>query len=358
MGYRIKCLSTGLILFVFANQVFGQEIQVSKNLVLNRLSENCYQHTQKGNNGLVYINQGKAAIVSTPDSDIETQNLIDWVRNEQHAEIVAYVIDRWHPDAMQGLDVVKENGIKSYAYELTRQIAKEKGLPIPEIGFNPKKEIKIGDKNIVCHFLGEAHTSDGIVVWIPSEKILFGGNELRNYEGWIGNIGDAYLEEWSETVKNIKREYSSAKIVVPGHGKSGGQELIDYTISLYNLPRKKSNQYVIETDVLFDVDDSKEFNIKAKSDSIYGNKRILKNASIVVHDKSKLIVVESPQMTINQSKSKIDSETGRVRIYDKRGKDLKLRTDVDYRKLITYKYDDTIVGYVVVLKEITNNNKR
>ncbi len=354
MNYRLKYFIAGLVLFISTNQMFGQEIQVSKNLVLYKLSEHCYEHTQKGNNGLVYINKGKAVIVSTPDSDAETQNLIDWVRNEQQAKIVAYVIDRWHPDAMQGLDIVKINGIKSYAYELTRQIAKEKGLPIPEIGFNHRKEINVGDEKIVCHFLGEAHTPDGIVVWIPSEKILFGGNEIRNYNGWIGNIGDANLDEWSETAIKIKREYGSAKIVIPGHGKYGGTELIDYTIDLFKLPKNESitdSSRTIVSNLNTGIID-----VKAEFDSIHDGKRILKNVTVLIKDETKYIEIESPQIILQTNNERIDSEIGRVKIFDKKADRVALRTDVNYKKLIAYKYDDTI-GFVVILKEIENNNR-
>lgn len=357
MNYKHKNLIAGLIILISVNQIFGQKAQVSENLVMHKLSESCYVHTQKGNNGLVYINKGEALIVSTPDSDIETQNLIDWVQKEQHAKIVAYVIDRWHPDAMQGLDIVHKNGIKSYAYELTKQIAKEKGLPIPKIGFNPKKKIKVGDKKIVCHFLGEAHTPDGIVVWVPSEQILFGGNEIRNYNGWIGNIGDAYLDKWSETAKNIKREYGSAKIVVPGHGKYGGSELIDYTIDLYNLPKNDLITDYPKTSIDLIVKADKEFYIKAEFDLIQDGKRILRDAIVIVQDKTKIIEIESPQIKIKQANQRIDSEIGRVKIYDKKAEGKKLRTDVNYRKLIVYKYDEDIVGFVVILKEIENNNR-
>nr|WP_321356289.1 subclass B1 metallo-beta-lactamase, long type [uncultured Draconibacterium sp.] len=353
MNFKLKCIIAGLFSLISVNMIFGQEIHVSENLVLYKLSEHCYEHTQNGNNGLVFINNGKAVIVSTPDSDLETQNLIDWVRNEQQAKIVAYVIDRWHPDAIQGLDVVQKNGIKSYAYELTRQIAKDKGLPIPKIGFNPKKEIKIGDEKIVCHFLGEAHTPDGIVVWIPSEKILFGGNEIRNYNGWVGNIGDANLDKWSETAKYIKQEYGSAKIVVPGHGKYGGPELIDYTIDLFNFPGSESITDNSET-IIPNLKTENEFNFE--SESIQNGKRILKNATVYIQDKSKLIAIYSPLITISQADAKINSETGRVKIYDKRSDSAKLRTDVNYRKLIIYKQDEYNVGFVVILKEIEHNN--
>ena len=356
MNYRLRCFLIGIIILISINQSFGQKIKVSENLILYKLSEHCYEHTQKNNNGLIYINNGKAVVVSTPDSDIETQNLIDWVRNDQHAKIIAYVIDRWHPDAMQGLDIVKKNGIKSYAYELTRQIAKEKGLPIPEIGFNPKKEIKVGDEKIVCHFLGKAHTSDGIVVWIPSEKILFGGNEIRNYNGWVGNIGDAHLDKWSETATNIKREYGSAKIVIPGHGKYGGVELIDYTIDLYKFTNNESIANSSEISIKPDFRTDKEFFIKAESDSLQNGTRILKNAIMIVQDATKLIEIESPQIVYQTDKKRIDSEIGRLRIYDKITDNEVLRTDVNYKRLIVYKYDDS-VGFVVILKGIENNNR-
>lgn len=336
-------------------QLLGQTIHISENLVLHQLSESCYVHTQKSNNGLVYISNGEAVIVSTPDSDLETQNLIDWVREEQQAKIVAYVIDRWHPDAMQGVDVVKDNGIKTYAYDLTRQIAKEKGLPISDIGFNPKKEIRVGGKTIVCHFLGEAHTSDGIVVYVPSEKILFGGNEIRNLNGWIGNIGDAHLDKWSETATHIKREYGEAEIVVPGHGKYGGYELIDYTIDLYDLPQSTSTTRSFKA-IAPNIKGDKALKVTAEFDSIQGGIRILRDAVVVVQDASKIIAIESPMMYITLANGKINSETGRVKIFDKEAGVEKLRTDVNYRKLIVYDYDRDVVGFVVILKEIESNN--
>ena len=181
----MKKIALTIFTLIIATNLFGQEIKASDNLTLHKLSEQSYIHTQGNNNWLVYFNKGEAIIVSTPESDVETQNLIDWVKNEQKAKIVGYIIDRWHTDAMEGLDIVKQNEIKSYSYELTRAIAKVKGLPIPEIGFDPKIELSVGGNKVICHFFGESHTKDGIVVWIPSEQILFGGNGIRNYNGWV-----------------------------------------------------------------------------------------------------------------------------------------------------------------------------
>ncbi len=324
----------------------SKKIKISEHLTLTKLSEHTYIHTQKNNNGLVYFNNNEAIIVSTPNSDIETQHLINWVKNK--AEIVGYIIDRWHPDAMEGLDVVKENKIKTYANKRTKTIAQQKGLPLTDFVFNTKKEISVGNEKIICHYLGEAHTSDGIVAWVPSEKILFGGNEIRNLNGWIGNIGDANLQEWSQTAERIKKHYGSAKIVIPGHGEHGDSTLIDYTIKLYSPFSKTS----IKSKSILNPLGDKILAIESKFDTIIKNKRILTDAKVTVQDTSKLIIIESPKIELNENKLKVNSKTGRVRVYDKKGKFISLRTDTNFNKLFLVKPDDT-VGLSLVLKEVT-----
>jgi glyoxylase-like metal-dependent hydrolase (beta-lactamase superfamily II) len=348
----MKIITSFIFTLTLTINLLGQTIKVSDKLTLIQLTDKTYIHTCENSNGLIFIDGKDALIVSTPDSDYETQNLIDWVTNENKAKIVGYVIDRWHPDAMEGLDIVHKNGIKTYSYELTRQIAKEKGLPIPQIGFAPKTVIQVGNEKVVCNFLGEAHTKDGIVVWIPSEQILFGGNEIRNFNGWVGNIGDANIYEWSETAKRVKNEYGSAKIVVPGHGKYGGAELIDYTIGLYKVDTLKKPSNNSELTPLPTFGDNEDFSVKADSDSLQDGKRILTNAIVIVQDSTKYAKVESPFINYQPDKRRIDSERGQLLIYDKTSERGKLRTDVFYNKLILFKEDDS-VGLRIILKEMT-----
>ena len=347
----MRKIALAVFILIISTQLYGQKIKVSDDLTLYKLTELTYIHTQNFNNGLVHINNGEAIIISTPASDIETQNLINWVKREHNAKIIGYVIDRWHPDAMEGLDIVQKNGIKSYSYELTRTIAKEKGLPIPEVGFDPKIELTVGGNKVICQFLGEAHTIDGIVVWIPKEQILFGGNEIRNYNSWVGNLGDANVEEWSKTAERIKNEYGSAKIVVPGHGKHGGTELIDYTIELYKTDNKNwilNNQ---ETSVRPNFKNNEDFLIMAESDSIQEGKRILKNATVIIQDSTKYVKIESSLIIYQPENNRIDSDTGNLKIYDKSSEGDKLRIGVSYKKLIVLKRNDSI-GLRIILKEM------
>jgi len=327
----------------------AQQIDISDNLYLTKLTDKTYIHTCDNSNGVVFINNNKALIVSTPYSDTETQNLIDWVIKKQNAEIVGYVIDRWHPDAMEGLDVVHNNGIKSHAYELTRQIAKEKGLPVPQIGFVQKKEILVGNEKVICHYLGEAHTKDGIVVWIPSEKILFGGNEIRSFNGWVGNIGDASIDKWSETATKVKKEYGSAKIVIPGHGRYGGSKLIDYTIELYNTKNKNWILNSQKATVRPNFKNNDDLIITSEFDSLRDGNRILNNAIVYIQDSTKYAKIESTSIVYQADKKRIDSDSGYLEIYDKTTKGDILRIGVSYNRLIILKIDDS-VGLRAILK--------
>ncbi len=345
----MKNLALTTIIVLFATHLFGQDIQVSEGLTLSKLTENCFIHTQNNNNGLVYISKGDAIIVSTPDSDIETQNLIDWVKNEQKARIVGYIIDRWHTDAMEGLDIVKQNGIKSYSYELTKTIAKEKGLPIPEIGFDPKLELTVGGNKVICHFLGESHTKDGIIVWFPNEQILFGGNGIRNNNGWVGNIGDANLAEWSKTAERIKKEYGTAKIVVPGHGRHGGSELIDFTIELYNPENKNWILNSQEISIRPNFKNNDDLITMSESDSLQDRSRILNNAIVFIQDSTKYAKIESPSIVYQPENNRIDSDSGYLEIYDKTTQGDKLRIGVSYNRLIIFKVEDSI-GLRIILR--------
>lgn len=348
----MKKISIIMIYLFFIQITFGQNTKytVSDELEITRLSEHTFIHTCDGSNGIVYSNNGEAIIVSTPPTDEATKELIIWVKNTLKVNIVGFVIDSWHPDNMEGLNIVNELGIKSYSNELTQQIAKGKGLPIPQIGFQQKIELKVGNGKLVCQYFGPAHTNDGIIIWVPEDKILFGSNAVRNYNGWIGNIGDANISKWTETVEKIRDEYKSAKIVVPGHGNYGGLELLDYTINLYK-PSKwgmilKVNN-IKPTKIFNDYD---RIFVSAEQDSIAGNLHFLKNAVVFIDKGNQYIMVESTSITHDIGNKSIASDYGRIRILNKTNGSLP-ETDGYYKNLKVNLRDDA-VGITIVMKEL------
>jgi metallo-beta-lactamase class B len=186
-----------------------------------------------GSNGLIYTVNGEALLFDTPMNDSLTKQLVNWITDSLKIRIVGFVPNHWHDDCMGGLNYLNSIGISSYANEKTLAIVKSKNLPIPQHGFVDSLTLQIGNQSAICKYYGPAHTVDNIVTWIPSERILFGGCMVKELKSeTLGNIADADLTEWPKTIARVIAAYSSANIVIPGHGAFGGQELLKHTQDL------------------------------------------------------------------------------------------------------------------------------
>jgi metallo-beta-lactamase class B len=243
----MRILVATIIFFLCLSvQVFSQEpwrqIKISEDLKVLQISEHSYVHVsysqisgfgRVGSNGCIYTNNGEALLFDTPADDSLTEQLVLWITNSLKARIIGFVPNHWHIDCMGGLKYLKSIGIPSYANEKTIAIAKSNNLPLPQHNFHDSLTLHLGDKTVICKYFGSAHTIDNIVTWIPSERILFGGCMVKELKsGTLGNLADANRAEWPKTLSRVLAEYSTAEIVIPGHGEFGGKELLTHTLEL------------------------------------------------------------------------------------------------------------------------------
>lgn len=217
-------------------------IFVSEDLILVKISEHAYIHesyhiSEKwgrfSSNGLLVFDENKACLFDTPMVDSITTLLLNYIQNSMQLNIVAFVPNHWHIDAMGGLQLIHDMNIPSYAHEKTIEIANEKGLTVPKNGFADSLNLKIGNMDIKCTYHGASHSLDNIVVWLASSKILFAGCMVKEMNAKnLGFIGDGDLDAYPITLKQLLEIYRNAKYVVPGHGKYGGLELIEQTLEM------------------------------------------------------------------------------------------------------------------------------
>ncbi|MGW9685340.1 subclass B1 metallo-beta-lactamase [Flagellimonas sp. 2504JD1-5] len=187
-----------------------------------------------GCNGMVYFNNDEAIVFDTPTDDNASKELIEWIEKEQEKKIVAVVITHFHEDCWGGLHQFHDSQVISYGSRNTIDLLKKKGLNLlPRQGFNDSIKIKVGKEQVVVKYFGAGHTVDNIVGYVQTEEALFGGCLIKSVKAGKGNLEDADVYAWSSTVEKIKQEFPGLKIVIPGHGKSGGVELLDYTIQLF-----------------------------------------------------------------------------------------------------------------------------
>ncbi len=219
-----------------------ETISISPDLELIQISDNAYIHLsyetipdygRVGANGLIFIEDSEALLFDTPWNDSLTCELVTYLEDQMGLKIRGFVPNHWHADCMGGLECLKHKGVVSYANQATIDIARRKGLPVPDIGFTDSLELKLGETPVFCFFPGAAHSMDNIVVWIPSEKLLFPGCICKSLDArTLGNTADGDLHSYPGTVDRIIEKFRQAEIIIPGHGLPGGQELLTHTRSL------------------------------------------------------------------------------------------------------------------------------
>jgi metallo-beta-lactamase class B len=236
-----------ILTILASNFVFGQDtlkkIRVSEDMEIIPLSKNAYLHSswmstptfgRFNSNGLIYIDGKEALILNTPPDNKLSKELLDWFfKTFPSVKIKGVVGNHFHGDGIGGLRVFHEANIPSYANEMTNAQIKSDTIVKAQHTFTNQLSIKVGKKKVLCQYFGESHTPDHIVTWVPDEKILYGGCMVKALDAGRGYLGDANLQQWSATVSKVKKAFPDARIVIPGHGNSGGVDLLDYTIKMF-----------------------------------------------------------------------------------------------------------------------------
>jgi metallo-beta-lactamase class B len=232
----------GMSKYLFVLLLGYMPLVQAQKVMLKQLTSNTFIHTSYlqtddfGHvpcNGLV-IRDGKQAIIfDTPTDDQSAKELIHLVQDSLQCQIVAVFPTHFHSDCLGGLQAFHEAGIASISNELTLELAKKSGAEIPQFSFHNSFTFKVGNEKVLIRFLGQGHTRDNVVGYFPSEKVLFGGCLIKEMGASMGYLGDANVEEWSATVKRVKKAFPRVKWVVPGHGEAGDARLLDYTRKLF-----------------------------------------------------------------------------------------------------------------------------
>lgn len=217
-------------------------IYETEDLIIRKISDHVYEHTSFLNtddfgkvpcNGMIVVSENEAIVFDTPANEKSSDELIGYLTNQLEYKIDAVVATHFHADCVAGLNKFHERNIPSYANDLTVDLARSTHSPVPQNSFDQIQEFRVGTSRVIAEFIGEGHTKDNIVAYFPAERIMFGGCLIKETGAGKGNLEDANVREWSATVAKLKEKYPDVGIVIPGHGKAGGPELLDYTVQLF-----------------------------------------------------------------------------------------------------------------------------
>jgi len=232
-----------------AAEIYGPAgpVMIADDMVVELLADGVWLHTSYielesyGNtpaNGLVVVAGREAALIDTPWTDDQTRRLIEWVAVHEGVWVSTVVATHSHQDCLGGLAAAHLAGSRSYGSMRTAELAREAGVEAPQTRFSDRLEVQLGERVLELSFVGPGHTEDTIVVWLPDVEVLFGGCLVRPGAGRsLGYTAEADLERWPATIEALQAGYGHAQLIVPGHGRPGGQELLTHTLELLRAAR-------------------------------------------------------------------------------------------------------------------------
>jgi len=216
----------------FASQADLEE----KKVTFDKLGDGLYAYTAEGdpNTGIIVGDDG-VMVVDTQATPVMAQGVIDRIREVTDKPIKYVVLSHYHAVRVLGAsaykpehiiasrdtyDLIVERGQQDYDSEVGRfprlfqSVETVPGLTWPTIVFEKSLTLFMGQREVQILQLGRGHTKGDTVVWLPKEKVMFAG-DLVEY-GATPYTGDAYLQDWPETLANL-RALGPEKLV-PGRG--------------------------------------------------------------------------------------------------------------------------------------------
>lgn len=227
-----------------ASAVDSAVVYQSENLIIQKISPHIYQHVSFLNsrefgrvdcNGMIVVNEAEVVVFDTPANEESAEELIRYSSEQLRCTIVAVIPTHFHEDCVASLKTFQTNNIRVYASHKTIGLlnAQNKAFSKPVISFEDSLALPVGDKTVVARYFGEGHTRDNIIGYFPEDSTLFGGCLIKALGASKGNLADANVETWSATVNKLHQYYPEVKRVIPGHGKPGTAELLEYTVKLF-----------------------------------------------------------------------------------------------------------------------------
>jgi metallo-beta-lactamase class B len=183
-------------------------------------------------NGLIVREGDHVVVIDTAWGAAPSRELLAWIDRELKLPVTRLIVTHFHDDRLGGWEVFAERGTRIVASEQTLALAKVKPTPAFDLyRLSPGEKLSSGTLEIL--YPGPAHAPDNVVVWLPASRILAGGCAVRAAaSAGLGNLSHASVADWAASIARVQAAYPEARLVLPGHGDTGGPELLAHTREL------------------------------------------------------------------------------------------------------------------------------
>jgi glyoxylase-like metal-dependent hydrolase (beta-lactamase superfamily II) len=186
------------------------------------------------NAGFVVTPAG-VVVIDALGSPVLARELMAEIKRVSGKPVTHVILTHYHADHIYGLQEFKRAGARIIAQQdgreylnsdtaQSRLAASRKDLapwideqtqlvPADEWIAGPR-ELVVGGVRFLLQPVGPAHTPEDLVVFVPSEKVLFAGDVV--FRGRVPYVGQADSRHWIDALNTLLT--FDAAVVVPGHG--------------------------------------------------------------------------------------------------------------------------------------------
>ncbi|NML39502.1 subclass B1 metallo-beta-lactamase [Chitinophaga sp. G-6-1-13] len=222
-------------------------------LKISHLAGNCYVYTTKGtlddgsrfpSNSMYVITREGAVMIDIPWDTTQLGPLLNAIRQRHGKKVIACIATHFHDDRTAGLNALAAKGIKTYSTAQTLALCKKEHNDQAQYIIPEDTTFRFGDRRVEVFFPGAGHSPDNIVIWVPEDKVLYGGCFVKSTDSRdLGNLSDAKPYEWKNAMLRLKARYPHPAVTVPGHGAlDNRRSACDYTIDLIKAYEEKHPQ--------------------------------------------------------------------------------------------------------------------
>ncbi|MBN2072310.1 MAG: subclass B2 metallo-beta-lactamase [Candidatus Krumholzibacteriota bacterium] len=197
-------------------------------------------------NSIIYVGSESVTIIGATWTPATAELLAGEIAKVTNLPVSEVVNTNYHPDRTGGNAYWESIGAKVISTQMTydllesdwaavvewtrRAIPEYPNLPLVLPAETYQGDFELQKGQVRALYLGPSHTPDGIFVYFPSEKVLYGGCILKQ---GLGNLSFANLEQYPKTLLKLKELELDIKTIVAGHGAPvHGPELIDHYLDL------------------------------------------------------------------------------------------------------------------------------
>lgn len=193
-----------------------------------------YENGGHNNNLSVIVTTAGVVVVNGGDSYQLAARLHQSIRQITPVPVVWLINENGQGHAVLGNSYWRDQGVKIIAHRLAAAAVRQRAakmlssmsqrdrdqadgtdVAIPDVEFEQRMQLNLGDRSIELISFGEAHSPGDISVWLPDEKTLITG-DIAFHQRLLAIFPDTNVAAWIDSFQRMSE--LQPLVLIPGHG--------------------------------------------------------------------------------------------------------------------------------------------